>query len=431
MRTIPFFLVSLSIITCIRCSSSTEKIVHPADYEVYLGRKCDQALKECNVEMDFWKHKLSEVPESETYRIKLAGMLASRFTLNGRIEDIEASDSLYQLIVSNTKQDYASLHRALAANCITQHQFREARAHIQKALEIGEGKAATLYMLVDVNIELGDLAGAKTAMKQFTNKNFFPYLIRQAKLKDQEGNLDSAIVLMERALDQVKENPSLFLWTQSNLADMYGHADRVKESYDGYLSALKQNPDYDYALKGIAWIAFSHDQNFQEAKRIVHHIEQKRATPDMHLFLAEIARAENDSSEKLKQLELFTNAAVAPKYGDMYNKYLALVEAEEFSNPVRTIEIARIEIRNRPTPQSFDLLAWGYFNNGNMADALAVAQKYIENKTYEPDALYHLAMIYQANGMEKEAMHYFKLASASSFELGPAISEKIKKRLNS
>ncbi len=66
-----------------------------------------------------------------------------------------------------------------------------------------------------------------------------------------------------------------------------------------------------------------------------------------------------------------------------------------------------------------------------MADALAVAQKYIENKTYEPDALYHLAMIYQANGMEREAMHYFKLASASSFELGPAISEKIKKRLNS
>ena len=429
MKTILNFLIALSAITCMHCSSPAEKIIHPADYDAYLLRNYDEALKQCNIEMDFWKHKLSEVPESETYRGRLAGLLSSRFMLNGRIEDIEASDSLYQLVVSNTKQDYASLHRALAANCITQHQFREAREHIQKALEIGEGKAASLFMLVDVSIELGDLAGAKTAMKQFTNKKFFPYLIRQAKIKDHEGNLDSAIVLMERALDQVKENPSLFLWTQSNLADMYGHAGRVKESYDSYLSVLKQNPDYDYALRGIAWIAFSHDQNFQEAKRIVHHIEQKRATPDMHLFLAKIAEAENNLTEKLKQLELFANAAVAPKYGDMYNKYLALLEAEEFSNPSKTIEIARIEIRNRPTPQSFDLLAWGYFHNGNITDALAVAQKYIENKTYEPDALYHLGMIYHANGMEKEAIHYFKRAAASSFELGPAISKKIKVRL--
>ena len=381
--------------------------------------------------MDFWKAKLKEVPESETYRLKLAGLLSSRFLLNGQIDDIASSDSIYQLITTGTRTDYASIHRSLAANCITKHQFRAAREHLLTALEIGEGKASSLFMLVDVNIELGDIPGAKSIMKQFIGKNYFPYLIREAKIKDQEGNLDSAIVLMNQAMDQVRENPSLFLWTLSTLGDMYGHAGRTKESYSAYLKALKLNPDYDYALKGIGWIAFSHDKNFHEAKRIVNHIQRKRATPDAHLFLAKIAQQENDFVEKSNQLELFVKAAGAPKYGDMYNKYLALLESEEFSNPSKTIEIARIEIRNRPTAQSFDLLAWGYLQNGNVTEALNIAQQYIEHKTYEPDALYHLAMIYKANGMNKEARHYFEMASLSSFELGPEIAKKIRDQLNS
>ncbi len=418
-------LLILSFVIGCSKQKSEEKIINPADYEIYLNRSANEGLKKCNEEMSFWLKKLEEVPDGEAYRMKLAGLLSSRFMMNGEIEDIEASDSIYRLILSN-KLPYASVHRALAANAITQHKFREARAEIDTALKIGEGKAASLYMLVDVNLELGDYAGAEYAMSQFTNKNFFPYVIREAKLKDHEGKLDSAIVLMEKIIEQTKDSPALFLWTQSNLGDMYGHGGRVKDSYNAYLAVLKENPDYDYALKGIAWIAFSHDGNYAEAKRIITLIAPKRATPDMHLLLAQIAGAENDNDEKKKQLDLFTNSARSEKYGDMYNKYLAILEAEEFSNPSATIAIAEKEIKNRPTPQSYDLLAWGYFQKGDVSQALAIAQERIENQTHEPDALYHLGMIYQANGMKKEARRCFEKAEESSFELGPAIAKKIK-----
>jgi len=412
------------------CARKEENIIHPQDYAAYLNRPSDQSLLKCDEELAFWQAKLSEVPESETYRGKIAGLLAARFMLNGRIQDIKASDSLYHRILSSTKQDYASLHRSLAANYMTQHRFREAKEEITRALAIGEGKAASLYMLVDVNIELGDYPAARTAMQEFANKDFFPYVIRQAKLKDHEGHLDSAILLMEGVMDQIKHDPATMQWTQSNLADMYGHAGRVGEAYNMYLDILKQNPDYDYALKGIAWIAFSHDHNTAEAKRIVHVISMKRASPDMHLLLAEIAGAEGDVLEKERQLTTFARAATAPEYGDMYNKYLALLEAEEFSNAKRTIEIARKEINNRPTPQSYDLLAWGYFRDGKKAQALAIAREYIENKTFEPEALYHMAMIHEANGNEEEAQRYFEEAAGSVFELGPAVATEIDKHLN-
>jgi tetratricopeptide (TPR) repeat protein len=428
MKPALYSIVLLSIIFTGCTKSEEAKIINPGDYESYLKRDSDESLNAINEEMIFWRKRLADVPDGEAFRLKIAGLLSARFMVNGRIEDIQSSDSIYNLILADN-QPHASVHRSIAANSITQHKFRQAKREIEKALEIGEGKAASYYMLVDVNVELGDYAGAEYAMRQFTDRDFFPYMIREAKLKDHEGNLDSAIVLMERVMIQAKDNKSLSLWTQSNLADMYGHAGRVKEAYDAYLKVLTLDPDYDYALKGIAWIAFSHDQNYEEAKRIIKYISPKRATPDMHLLLAQIATAENDNVEKVKQLELFITSAKSPKYGDMYNKYLALLEAEEFSNPQATIDIANIEIMNRPTAQSYDLLAWGYFQKGDYKKALTVAQEKIENKTFEPDALYHLGMIYSANGMKKEARKYLQEAAESSFELGPLTAKKIKDAL--
>ena len=68
----------------------------------------------------------------------------------------------------------------------------------------------------------------------------------------------SAIKLMEQAFEKVKNaGKILVLLDLSNLADMYGHAGRVKEAYDAYINVLNKDSSYIYALKGIAWIAYS------------------------------------------------------------------------------------------------------------------------------------------------------------------------------
>ena len=84
------------------------------------------------------------------------------------------------------------------------------------------------------------------------------------------------------------------------------------------------------------------------------------------------------------------------------------------------------EIANRPTPQSYDLLAWAYYQQKNFNDALSVATRQVENQTFEPEAFYHLGMIYQANGNNEKASYYLNEALASEFELGPSTSKKIK-----
>ena len=59
----------------------------------------------------------------------------------------------------------------------------------------------------------------------------------------------------------------------------------------------------------------------------------------------------------------------------------------------------------------------------------AVAVDRLENKTVEPEALYHLGMMY-ASVDQKKSKAYLKEALKSSFELGPIVTEKIEAALN-
>jgi tetratricopeptide (TPR) repeat protein len=418
-------IVLLSSVGLVSCSTK-KNIANLKDFEFALQASDSEGLQNCNEEISFWKNKQLANP-SDTYLSKMGGAYAKRFGITGVIEDIYTSDSLYKQVLK-LDSNRTGAYQALAVNCMTRHEFRAARKYIFKALAIGDNKTPSLFTQFDIDMELGDIAGAKYILSEFENKNAFAYLIREAKVDDQDGRLDVAIEKMERAFERIKDDPSLFSWTLSNLGDMYGHAGRVEEAYQAYLSVLKKNPAHDFALKGIAWIALSHDHNTALAKQLVSSLAKRKEMPDMHLLLAKIAEQEDNLSEKNAQLQLFTQKASKAKYGDMYNKYLALLEAEEFKNPTKTIEIATIEINNRPTPQSYDLLAWGYFQQGQVEKAVAVAQQYVEGKTFEPEAFYHLGVIYK-NIDEEKSNDFLREASQSSFELGPAIAATIQKSL--
>lgn len=408
------------------CSTKNKKVAGLKDFEFALQANDIEGLKNCNEEIYFWKSKQLADP-SDTYLLKMGGTYAKRFAITGEIEDIYTSDSLYKQVLKSDS-NRTGAYQALAVNCMTRHEFRQAKKYIEKALTIEDSKTASLYTLFDINMELGDAAGAKYAISKFENKNAFAYIIREAKADDQQGRLDMAIKKMEKAFERMKDDPSLFAWTLSNLGDMYGHAGRVNDAYQAYLAVLKKNPAHDFALKGIAWIALSNDNNTALAKQIASALLKRKQMPDMHLLLAKIADSENDTNEKKKQLNLFTSKASEAKYGAMYNKYLALLQAEEFNNPNKTIEIAFVEINNRPTPQSYDLLAWGYFHNNEKDKALEVAQQFVEGKTFEPDAIYHLGMIYKDSNIEK-SKEFLETAIQSSFELGPSITANIQKSL--
>lgn len=409
------------------CNRDKKAITHFDDYRPYLRPAKTVSNNSAAEELKFWEERSEKNNNNDEVSLaKLGSIHAGLFKSTGLVEHILISDSLYRRVLKNYPHGNVEIYQSLAANAIAQHKFQAAKDYIEKALALKDKKATSLLILVDVSLEIGDYAKANLVLKEFKNKNSFAFLIRKAKLKDHEGHLDSAIVCMEKAYQRIKGNKALSQWTLSNLADMYGHAGRIKDSYALYLEVLKDNPNDDYALKGIAWIALSHDLDAGAAKTIVNELAVRRRMPEAHLMLAEIAELNNNQSERVAHLQKFKALVSTPQYKTMYHKYLATLEAEEFQHPEAAVAIAMEEIVNRPTPHSYDLLAWAYYQEKDFDRALSVATRQVENQTFEPEAFYHLGIIYQANGNNEKARYYLNEAWASKFELGPSISNKIK-----
>lgn len=172
-------------------------------------------------------------------------------------------------------------------------------------------------------------------------------------------------------------------------------------------------------------LPFHMKKNTKEATRIINAISKTHNTPDFYLLKAQIADYENNQEVKDKNMDAYFSMLKTINYGVMYNKYNTLIYADDKKTASKALEIAKIEVKNRPTPDSYDLLAWSYYNMGETQKALEIAQKYVVGKSFEPTLNYHLAAIYKANNKNDKIAPIKEELLKSTFELGPNFEEKI------
>ena len=419
------FVVLLLIVSC---NNAPNKITSKNDYNLYLNVDKNEMLQLTMEDYKFWEKKLEKEPGQFPYLAKIAASQSQLFNKTGEIELLIKAEK--SLIKANKMTNYSktSYLRSLARNYISQHRFKESLELLKKAEGIGENLESTKKMLFDVHLELGNYKLAKSYLDAFGNdNNDLDYLIRLSKWSDHRGDLNAAIKYMEQAkvIAESSNLASTKQWVYTNLADYYGHAGKIKKSYNHYLKALKIDNNDAYAKKGIAWIVYSHEKNADEAMRILNSITAYYNAPDYYLLKAEIAEFKGDMHAREAAMKLYAEVVNNKLYGNMYNKYNGLIYAENQLKRSDALKIAKTEIENRPTPQSYDLLAWTYYNHGNVKGALKVMENHVVGKTFEPETLFHLAQIYKANGEIKKAKNLKKQLLESTFELGPLMAKNI------
>ena len=425
IKTLSILLLATLIVSS--CNQKSNTITSQKDYNKYLDIKDNKSKEFTMNEIDFWQKKYDKAPNQTSYLSLLASNYSNLFENTGDVKYLYKVEELLLTVNEEFHYAYVGNIRSLARNYISQHRFRESLVLANKALAIGEGMKETQKLLFDVNMELGNYTDAEKNLKYLNDSKDFDYLIRVSKWNDHLGDLKTAISLMEKAKDIaiVNDNKYLKIWTYSNLADLNGHAGNIQKSYDYYLKTLELEPNNSYALKGIAWIAFSHERNTAEANRIIDNISKKHHTPDFYLLKAQIAEYENDTASKNQNLTAYFQMLEKINYGAMYNKYNTLLYADDKNTAAKALEIAKIEIDHRPTPDSYDLLAWSYFNLGETKKALEIEQKYVVGKSFEPKLNFHLATIYKANNLTEKIAPIKEELLKSTFELGPNLEKKI------
>ena len=425
LKIIPFLVFTILFI--FGCETKSKQITHTEDYNKYLTIKDNKSLSFARNEIDFWQKKFDAAPNQISYLSQLSSNYSTLFEYTGNISHLYKSEEL--LTKSNEAYDYSrvSTIRSLARNYISQHRFKEALVLANKSLAIGEGRKETQKLLFDVQMELGNYSEAIKNLNAIRDMTDFDYLIRLAKWNDHKGDLDTAITFMEKARDIAEkyDNKTLKIWSYSNLGDFYGHAGRIEDSYNSFLQTLAIDPNYSYALKGIAWIVFSKERNTKEANRIIDAIASTHNTPDFYLLKSQIAQFEGNKIEEIKNRNAYFSMMENNNYGAMYNKYNVLIYADDKQTAQKALEIAKIEVNHRPTADSYDLLAWSYLNLGQHKKALQIAQKHIAGKSFEPKVQYHLAMIYKSNNLVLKSKPIKEELLSSLYELGPNFDQKV------
>lgn len=422
------FTIATFLLT-IGCKTSKPKqITKKQDYQAFLNIEENNSLNIATKDLEFWTQKINLTPTQNPYYLKLAAANSTIFKLTGDINQLKIAEENLTLANSKTNFDNSVYLRALARNYISQHRFKEALSLLLKAEKNGEHLTRTQLMLVDVYLELGELDLVRYYLSKLKNFNDFDYLIRLSKFNDHIGNLENAILYLENALviAESSNNKNLIEWNYTNLADYYGHAGRIEDSYNAYLKALSINPNNSYAKKGISWIVYSYEREPEEALRILAAISKENTAPDYLLLKSEIAGFMGNIVEKENLEKRYLCSVRNKKYGAMYTKYTILLFANDANKKEQAIELAKQELLERPSAQSYDLLAWSYYKNGKIKKALEITMQYVINKTFEPEVLLHTAYILKANGQNPEAKKIQKELLGAIFELGPVSENRIR-----
>jgi tetratricopeptide (TPR) repeat protein len=426
MRKMILIFLPIIILLTSRCKNKNTPLVKRSDYAAYLQAP-KTGMAKINTQLNFWQQRLEKNPDDMAAQLKIASLLSKRFAVSGNIMDVRKSDSLYQCANMLQKHFGSSVYRSLATNAITQHRFKMAAALLDTAFQMGDDKKLTVLQMSDAALECGLMTQCKRYLNMYPDKKSFEYLSRKAKITDKEGDLGEAINLMKKALVQMEQqhDTDLLCWVKTNLADYYSHHNEVKKALGLYREALSTNPEYYHALKGIAWIAFSHDRNTVAATEILEYLAAVHPVPDYDLLLAEIADYTNDAPSKEKYIRSFIGKTSVPEYGDMYNKYLFSLYADELGDAKKALGMAEAEINNRPTAEAYSWLSWATYKSGDIEKAYQIQRLWVEGKCFEPDAVWRMAVICGKKGETKKAQQYMNEVKTSLFELGPSFERKL------
>ncbi len=422
-------IISLVFASLIACHAKHEHIVSSVLVDSLLKEYATaQSFKTNAAEIDFWKKRITPNSPDYTNASRYASALIARFHLQGNIKDVHTADSVLQKVITDYNGKEAGPYLNLVSHFILQHRFKQADSVLQIAQTLGVKKYESMASSFDVAFELGNIGMAKSMLNNLKTDNDYGYQFRKSKMMHYDGELDSSINAMQKAVELAAQNENLRLAALSNVGDLYIHAGQLNKAYQCFVECLKANKADLHSFMGMGWIALIQDKNDSLAEKVFHFVSTQTASPDPLFKLIAVAEQRGDTVLQLKYAHAFEQKVLNPAYGNMYNKYLIQLYTGILQQPAKAEAIAQRELTNRNTPQTQAWYAWSLICNHKENDAYAVYQKSISGKPLEGLELYWMGKLMQTLNKGYNAKQFFKEAKINLYDLSPAIVNELIKQ---
>lgn len=292
---------------------------------------------------------------------------------------------------------------ALKVRCwvlLGRHEFAQA-LELAKQLQKRAADDVMVYgFLTDAHVELGNYKEAEEAAQWMLNlgRSGIPGLTRAAYLREQFGDLDGALDLMNVAFDRTDPNETedrAWLLVQiGHLLSVSGKLDIAGKAYE---QALQLMPDYHYALAGLGKLRMVQGDH-GEAIRLMKLRYEKAAHPENLFDVGVALHAGGQKAEARQTFEKFEKSAVAEAAGwDNANRELMAWYADYAGNPGAAVKIGEAEIKRRRDVGTLDAYAWALHRMGKHEQAARHMEAALAVGTVDPKILYHAGAIAFAN----------------------------------
>jgi Tetratricopeptide repeat len=380
-------------------------------------------------DMLFWKNRIDPKLPGQVSESRYASALITRFRQFGDINDVKEAESLLKGVNKTYNNTLASPFVALTSSAMLQHHFIQADTLLKTAKKIGIDGFTTNTLSFDVDFELGRYNNAAMYLRHLKINKDYSYYFRRSKFDHFQGTIDSAISGMMKAAGLAKSSPYLKGVALSNAGDLYIHAGDLQKAADIYKECISLNSIDFHSIMGLGWIALVHDKNDTLAEKIYKFVQSKDKLPDPLFKLYQMEQERGDKALEKKYAEEFVAKATDTIYGKMYNKYVIEIYTGILHQPAKAEELAKNELNNRATPQTYAWYAYALIKNNKKDQAYQVFQQYVSGKPLEGLELYYIGTMMKGLGKGYDAQEFFKAADKNKYDLSPDMAKDLAKNL--
>lgn len=342
------------------------------------------------------------------------------FSVDSDGAHLDRAAQIAERLVPRALDKAAALARLSAAR-LARHDFRGAHEAAIAAFELRPTADSSLGALFDAALGIGDYARARAALDGLIAYHgaSFSRAVREAQWLHAHGETSSAIGLIEpwcsrlrsRAVSRIQ-----LAWCETRVGDLERARGQRRVATRWYGRAATTVPDYPAAIEGLAGIAQA-EQRWTRASELYERVLAD-AHPDIHLRLAEIAKAVGDATRAAEHERAFLQLT-EDDTGASHALALALYLAQSPLHRIEALEVINVELERRRSVEVLELAAWIRFVNGDLSGAITTSDASRTWGAASPTNDYIRARIQEALGHAEPAARLYANALADASALKP------------
>ncbi|MEV6615561.1 tetratricopeptide repeat protein [Streptomyces sp. NPDC051051] len=330
----------------------------------------------------------------------------------------QAEQALKRSLALRPDNDQALSGRAALA--AARHEFADALAHADRALELNPYNERALCSRIDALVELGRYEEAARAARTADERRpGVPVFTRYAYVQELRGDVPAARRVLDRAL-AASTTPGDIAYVATQLGQLAWNQGDDDTALTHYARALAADEDYLPALEGRAR-ALAASGRQAEAIEGLENVVARFPLPGPLVELGELYEVrggEGDAARARARYRLVDAWTALARANGVNADLDTALAAADHGDRAAALRAARAEWDRRRTVHTADALAWALHVNGEDDEALDYARRATATGYGNAAFLYHRGVIERATGHPDDARTHLTAA----LELNPGFS---------